>query len=201
VKADATYEVIAHHESEHGQRVTEVRGSLIASSLATLRELDLFDTYLSHLPLEHHDDILYVLAASWIPVELANVHYSACDAMALTDAQLEAIGNKVSQRIVNTFLGTLLRTARVVAPPARVPLKHYPRLWDRLLKGGGCSVGMRGACDARIESHGVPMFQYRYFRIAFAGLIRGAALMFRSNVHARIRTATDDALTIEVGWD
>lgn len=201
MKTDAKYDVLAQHESEHGLRVSEVRGSLIASSLESLRDLGLFDNYFSHLPLEHRDAILYVLAASWVPVELANVHYAACDAMGLTEAQLDLVGNKVSHRIMNTFLGTLLRTTRVIAAPVRVPLKHYPRLWDRLLRGGGCTVYMRGGCEARIESRGVPMFQYRYFRIAYAGLIRGAAMMFRSNVRARIRTVADDALTIEVDWD
>lgn len=192
------YEVIATHESKHGPRVIQVRGSLLASSLETLRELDLFDRYIECLPQEYHERVLYVLAASWVPIEVAEVHYAACDAMELSESQLESIGKHVSHRIINTFLGTLVRTARALT--SGVPLSYYPKLWDRLLMGGSCSVGMLGPKDARIESRGVPMFRFRYFRIAYAGLIRGAGLVFRPAIHARVRKATDDSLTIDLSW-
>jgi hypothetical protein len=53
---------------------------------------------------------------------------------------------------------------------------------------------------ARIDSRGVPMFRYRYFRIAYAGLIRGASLMFRPASETRILRSTDDSLSLEVSW-
>jgi len=54
------YELIADHHSQHGPTVVQVRGSLLASSLATLRMNNLFDRYLEHLPAEQHDNVLYV---------------------------------------------------------------------------------------------------------------------------------------------
>lgn len=198
--AAATYQLLNDHHSPHGPVVTQIRGSLIASSLQSLRELDLFERYLTHLPAEQQAQVLYVLAASWAPVELGMAHYAACDAMGLTDRELEDIGQHVSHRIMGTFLGTLMRSARVVAAPTSVPLRQYPRLWDRLLLGGSCRVSMLGQKEGRIESNGVPMFRYRYFRVAYAGLVRGAGLMFRSSVYSRIRKATDDSLTIDVSW-
>jgi hypothetical protein len=186
--------------SEHGPRVTKVRGSLIASSLATLRELSLFDGYLAQLPTVHHDAILYALASSWLPIEIVQAHYGACDALALSDQQLDAIGHHVSQRIVNTFLGTLMRTARVFAPGMGIPLKQYPRLWDRLMIGGSCSITMLAETTARIDARGAPMFRYRYFRVAYAGLIRGASLVFRTESRARILRSTEDSLALELFW-
>lgn len=149
---------------------------------------------------KHHDRILYILAASWVPVEDALLHYGACEAMNLSESELDTIGRHVSQRIMGTFVGTIVRTASHVLMPNRVPLQQYPRLWERLMLGGSCGVYVCGAKDARIESRGVPMFRYRYFRIAYTGLIRGAGAMFRSSVQARNRNATDDSLTIELSW-
>jgi hypothetical protein len=195
-----TYELLNDHHSPHGPVVTQIRGSLIASSLQTLRELGLYERYLGCLPADQHEHVLYVLAASWVPVELALTHYAACDAMGMSDRELEDIGQHVSRRIMGTFLGTLMRNARAVVTPTSVPLRQYPKLWDRLLLGGSCKVSMLGPKEGRIESSGVPMFRYRYFRVAYAGLIRGAGLMFRSAVYARIRKASDDALVIDVSW-
>jgi hypothetical protein len=197
---NAKTELLAEHNSAQGPKVLQIRGSLIASSLQTLRELNLFDRYLQQLPPARHEEVLFVLASSWVPVELALVHYGACDAMDLGEDETDAIGRHVSNRIMSTFVGTLVRTSRTVAAPGQVPLKQYPRLWDRLMIGGGCRVYATGMKDARIESRGVPMFRYRYFRTAYMGLIRGAGMMFRSAVYTRQRSASEDTLTIDISW-
>ncbi len=193
------YELVADHQSSRGPNVVQVRGSLIASSLETLRQLGLFDRYIAHLPAEYHEQILYVIAASWVPIDVAMAHYRACDEMQLAESELHEIGQYVSKRIMGTFLGTLMRTATSVIAPGSA-LRYYPRLWDRLLMGGGCTVSTLGSNEARIESRGVAMFRYRYFRVAYTGLIRGAATVFRSSVQTRIRSSTDNALTIDISW-
>jgi hypothetical protein len=197
---DAITEILAQHQSSHGPSVVQVRGSLIVSSLAALRANNMYDRYFACLPADQHERVLYVVAASWLPVDVALAHYKACDSMQLTEAELDTMGRNVSARIMGTFLGTLLRTAHKFAAPTSIPLKQYPRLWDRLLMGGGCTVSMLGSNAARIESRGVPMFRYRYFRVAYAALIRGAGSMFRENLNARIRNANDDSLTIDLSW-
>lgn len=195
------YELLAEHQSSRGPVVEQVRGSLIVSSLSTLQGSKLYERYLACLPPDQHERVLYVVAASWVPVDIALVHYGACDAMQLTEAELEHMGRSVSERIMGTFLGTLVRAARKVYTPSSVPLRQYPKLWDRLLLGGGCSVYMSMETkSARIESRGVPMFRYRYFRTAYAALVRGAGAMFRDDTTVRIRRATDDSLTIELTW-
>jgi hypothetical protein len=197
--ADAKYQLVAEHHSSHGPHVVQVRGSLIASSIETLRQLKFFDRYIEHLPAEYHERVLYALAASWVPLEVAMAHYAACDAMQLSETELYQIGSSVSQRIMGTFLGTLMRTAAAIVPTGSI-LRHYPRLWDRLLMGGGCSVSMLGPKEARIESRGVPMFRYRYFRVAYTGLIRGAGAVVRDTLHVRVRHATDTSLTIDLTY-
>lgn len=182
--------------------VIEVRGSLVVSSLQTLRDLALFDRYLAHLESDKREPILFALASSWLPVELAMAHYGACDAMGLPDSELLKIGEHVSGRIMGTFLGTMLRSSRQLGANTSplVPLRQYHRLWDRLLIGGGCTVRSTGLKDVTIESRGVPMFRYRYFRTAYAGLIKGASQLFAKTVYTRIRQGSDTMLTVDASW-
>jgi hypothetical protein len=196
--AKSADEVIVDYKSPQGPKVTQVRGSLIASSLSTLRERNLFARYEANLDTAHRDQVLYCLAASWLPMDVVMAHYEACEAMDLSERELDALGNDVSKRIMGTFLATMVRSARHVG--SSIPLRQYARLWDRLLIGGSCRVLMFGPKDARIESHGVPMFTYRYFRAGYAGLVRGASLMFRSAAHIRVRNATDESLVVELSW-
>lgn len=172
------------------------------SSLQTLRELDYFPRYMEHLPSEFHDAVLFALASSWLPIEVAMAHYGACHAMALEEAELDKIGQAVSGRIMGTFLGTLLRGSRQIGATTAplVALKHYDKLWDRLLLGGACIVRQTGPKDATIESRGVPMFRYHYFRVAYASLIRGAGLMFANTFYTRVRRSSDSAMIIDVSW-
>ena len=81
-----------------------------------------------------------------------------------------------------------------------IPLRHYDRLWDRLLFGGGCIVRETGPKDASVESLGVPMFQYRYFRVAYMGLMKGVGMMFSKATFTRSTRATSKSLTIHVSW-
>lgn len=197
---NAASELIADYKSSEGPTVLQVRGSLLVSSLQTLRERGLYERYLPHLNGGQRDQILYCVAASWLPVEIAMAHYAACDAMGLSVQELDALGGDVSKRIMGTFLATLVRSARHVTTPTSIPLRQYPKLWERLLLGGACKVHMTGPKDGRVESYGVPMFKYQYFRTAYVGMVRGAGLMFRTAVHARVRRVTDDALFLDVSW-
>lgn len=202
VAQSGTNQQLAQHESSAGPVVLQVRGALIASSLQTLRELSLFERYLQGLPSDQRDPILFALASSWLPVELALAHYGACEAMELPEPDLIKIGEHVAGRIMGTFLGTLLRSSRQMGASASplIPLRQYHRLWDRLLVGGACTVRTSGLKDVTIESRGVPMFRYRYFRVAYTGLIKGAGLLFARNVFTRVRHASDTGLTIDASW-
>ena len=154
--------------SAAGATLVQVRGSLIVSSLQTIHELKLYPRYIVNLPAPLHESVLYALASSWVPCELALAHYTACDAMELSEQELQSVGEHVAKRILGTFLATLLRGTRLVGANMRpiAALQNYPRLWDRLLQGGSCKVCQTGPKDATIESRGIPMFRYRYFRFA-----------------------------------
>jgi hypothetical protein len=200
--APSISQLLIDHKSGVGPVVVDVRGSLIVSSLQTLRALDYFPRYVEHLPDSERDNVLFALAASWLPLKVAMAHYAACDAMGLDEAQLDAIGQNVSARIMGTFLGTLLRGSRQIGAQTAplVALKHYDKLWDRLLRGGACHVQQTGPKDAIIESKGVPMFRYRYFRVAYASLIRGAGLMFAKTFYTRVLGSSNTAMVVSISW-
>lgn len=193
---------LVQHLSATGPTVVQVRGSLLVSSLQTLRELGLYPRYIGHLPESLHEHVLFALASSWISCELALAHYGACDAMQLGEDELQAVGEHVAKRILGSFLATLLRGSRALGAHVRpvAALQTYPRLWDRLLDGGACTVTQTGPKDAIIESRGVPMFRYSYFRAGYVSLIRGAGLMFGDTLYVKALRSTDSSMKIGLSW-
>jgi len=194
--------ILSEHESSHGPAVVQVRGALLVSSLQTLRDLGYFPRYSAKLPAALHDSVVYALASSWLPTELAMAHYGACDAMELDDAELEGIGERVSARIMGTFVATLLRGTRMVGADLRpvLVLQQFHRLWDRLVLGGSCTVRQTGPKDAVIEVRGIPMFRYRYFRMGYTSLIRGAGLIIGRTLYTRVLRGSDTGQSLSLSW-
>jgi hypothetical protein len=191
---------ILEFRSPEGPTVTHVRSTLISSSVQTLRENKLFDRYIANLPKQHHDTILLTMAPTWFPVALAMAHYRSCDSLELSEADLERIGESVSSRIMGTFLGTLIRSSRNVGATPLIPLRQYDRLWTRLMTGGSCIVVQTGQKDAVVQSIGVPMFEFRYFRVAYQGVVRGSLGMFAKKVITRpVRHPGGDPHTLHTG--
>jgi hypothetical protein len=196
---------VLEHWGKSGKTVVQVRGSLIASSQQTLRDQKLFERYAELLPPGQRETVLFVSASNWYPIDIAMTHYGVCDALALNELQIKQIGEIVSERIMGTYLGTILRTGRNVDAGTSpwIPLKYYDRLWDRILDGGGCTVKERSTKDAIVESRGVPMFRYRYFREAYVGLVRNAVTLFCKKCYAQnfeIDTSDQDALGMSISW-
>jgi hypothetical protein len=196
-------ELIVDHRSATGARVTQVRGALLVSSLQALREFGYFERYAACLPPDQRDAILFCVANCWLPLDLAMTHYGACDAMGLSDSELESVGEAVSQRIMGTLLGTMLRSGRSMGatPSPWIPLRQYGRLCERLLDGGHHRVTELGPKDALVETAGVPMFRYRYFRTATLGIIRGAAGMFAKTCFAKEQRNLDpERIQVSLRW-
>jgi hypothetical protein len=76
-----------------------VRGSLIVASLESLREHNHYARYLKALDPAWCEPVLFCLASSWVPAELADAHYSALDAFNLSSDQLSEVCDAVSSRL------------------------------------------------------------------------------------------------------
>ncbi len=151
--------------------VSQVRSTLLQSSLNSLKNLGHFENYLELLNPLHKDVILGSLAPEWLSLAAAEAHYEACDALKLSAEQMQQIGEDVGSRIQGTFLGTLVRRARTVGLTPWLPLAHFQRLWVRLMVGGGVALYKTGPKDVRVEIHLLPLARYAYFRVAFCGVI------------------------------
>jgi hypothetical protein len=176
---------------------------MVVASLQTLRDFDYLDGYLAHLPAAMHDTLLFCLASTWLPVDQVMVHYGACEAMGLDERELTRMGEQVSGRIMETFLGTLLRSGRSVGatPTPWMPLRKYGTVCERLLDGGVHRVTELGPKDAMISSSGVPMLRYRYFRVAMVGVFRGVAGMFCKSCFAKELPGTDrECMRVSLRW-
>ncbi len=178
--------IVLQHTSANGAVARNVRGSLIASSLQTLRDLGYYDRYLKLLPPIYRDQVLFALASSWLPMEVAEAHYQACDNLGLEDVELMHMGEAVSQRIMGTYLATMMRTGRTIGTTSPwLPLGQYHRVCQRIIDGGTFMVSERGPKDAVIDTRGLALFRFRYFRVAALGIFRGAAGMFAKTCYAR----------------
>lgn len=171
---------VLQHLSPGGPQLVRVRGSLIASSLQALRELGHFERYRALLPEARREEVLHCAPNSWIAVDLAWVHYQACDELALSEPTTRALGEAVSQRVMGAFLGTMMRSGRAVdaVPSPWVPLKQYGRICDRLLDGGTHVVTELGPKAALIETGGVSLLRLWYVRTAMLGITSGVASLF-----------------------
>lgn len=193
-------ESILDWRSPEGPAVQRVRSTLLASSLRTLKDHGHYETYLAHLPQRYHEPILLTLAPVWHPLDVAMAHYAACDAIGIGEEELREIGEAVAQSVMGTFLGTLVRSTRGAGTTPWIPLKNYDKLWARLMLGGHLRIVRTGPKDARIISEGIPMFAHNYYRVAYAGVVKGSLGLFARTIYAKSKLVSPTRLDVIVSW-
>jgi len=197
-------ERIVEHQSPGGPQLVRVRGSLVVSSLQALRELGHFERYRALLPAARRDQLLSCPPNCWLPLEVAELHYAACDGLALSEAATRAVGEAVSQRIMGTFLGTMMRSGRSVdaLPSPWIPLRQYGRICDRLLDGGSHVVTALGPKEALIETSGMSLLRFRYVHNAMLGIASGAAGLFAKRcTTSELPSADPEQIRISLHWE
>lgn len=197
--------LLVDHTSELGPTTTHIRGGLLVGHLQMLRDTQQYDRYLRCLPQQFHETIGYALAASWVPIEAALAHSRACDELFLDDQHLAEVGAHNARRVLDSFVGTLLRTARSAGADAGhwLALKQSARIWERLYQGGGCIVLQTGPKDAVLEIFGNPQSGSRFFRTAHAGFIRGVSQVLTKTALVRLvrsRTNRPHGLAVAISW-
>lgn len=182
--------------------VSEVRSTLLSSSLGSLRARGLFDTYTRQLPEAFHEAVLRTLAPTWLPVEAAIAHYEAVEALGLSRSESIAMGKDVGTRLQSGVLGMLARTYRGAGLTPWPPLKQAERLWGRVARGGGVAIRRVAAKDARIELHGFPLARIEYVRWGYAGVIEAGLGFFCKRCFVRVlpELCTSTSLGYDVAW-
>ncbi len=172
--------------SERLSELSHVRGTLLASSMQTLRARALFDRYAALIDPEHRDAVLNHVALEWLPVERAFAHYRACDALELSVEDQIAMGRDVSRRTHETFLGLLVKLARGVGVTPWVVFPKINSLYQRVFRGGGMQITRIGDKVAKVETVGLTLLSIPYFRNALLGMYEAGVGLFASNVQVRV---------------
>jgi hypothetical protein len=181
---------------------TQIRSTLLMSSLRTLREAGLFEDYLERLAPELRDTILQNAAPRWLPIEVALGHYGACDALGLTPGRVVEMAQKVGMQGDGTFLGVALGLVRGLGVTPWTVLSQARRIWGRAWCGGAIGGVQTAAQGARIEVVGWPCARIPYCRHALRGLVLGVAKLLSNQVYVRELPGlqTDHSLALRIAW-
>ena len=165
------------------------RSTWVVASLQTLRELGHFARYERHLPAVHRDAVLLAVAGVWLPMPVARAHYEACQALGLDEGAVLAMGLRSGERAQGTVLKTAVRMARGVGASPWTVFPQLNRLWERGADGGAAAVYEVGPKEAVVHTVGCELFDVPYFRLAFAGVMRGVVQLFSSRAYLHDVTA------------
>lgn len=181
--------------------VTQVRSTLLSASLLALTKRGLTDRYFDVLPLDLHDTLRTLVAGSWIPVEIAQKHYEALDALGISTNDAMSIGAEVGDRVQASLLGVVTRVAKGAGATPWPAIAAYPRLWERMFKGGDCRVVKLGPKEARFDNVGVPLCRYDYFRNAWRGMaVAALSLLSRKVFVNEVASRTSNAFAFRASW-
>lgn len=181
---------------------SQFRSTWLSSSLRSIRERNLLESYLAHLPHEHHEAVLSTVVGVWLPAEIAVAHYEACDRLELTEQEQVAIGAEVGRHAQGTVLSVAVSLAKGAGVTPWTILTRLPSTWQRIWVGGGVAIIKLGPKDARIEVAGWQCARVRYTRVAMRGVISGLVELFCEKAYVRELRALCTPMTLgyRVSW-
>ncbi|MGO8994573.1 MAG: hypothetical protein ACLQVI_14750 [Polyangiaceae bacterium] len=181
----------------------ELRSTLVASSLESLRHRKLLDRYREIVAPAHRDALLSTVAGLWLPMEVGMAHYDAVDRLGFSAEEQAGIGAEVSHKIHDTFLGVVMKMATNAGVTPWTLLPKGNQLYGRLFQGGGGTRVLKlGPKEARADIVGVPILVVPYFRNAIRGLYQAAISVFctKCYVHEIVRRSEPTAIGLRISW-
>ena len=177
-----------------------VRSTLLCSSVAEIRKRGFFDAYARVLPRNVFDVLVPGVAATWLPVSIAEAHYAACDRLGLTSEEASSFGATSADRVQHSFLKTLLLVARGAGATPLLAFERYPKLWSRHFEGGVVAVTRVGPKDVVLDIQEFPLARSPFFRHAFRGGNEAALRLFARSVAVRETRSSAMAITLRFAW-
>jgi hypothetical protein len=166
--------------------VREVRSTVIISSITVLRAAGHFERYEAALPPAERELLVNAVAGAWFTIDLALVHYAACDALRLSGEQVASFGRAVFEKTRGTLLGTVVRMAREVGASPWTVMPNLQRFWARAYRGGGIRIVKTGPTEARGEVIQARMCDSLYYRHALRGLLGGVIELFSQKAYVSV---------------
>lgn len=194
--ATADHPVLAHHQ---GGTVRHVRSTLLWSSITELQARGHYDAYVSHLPGSVAEVVSTTLAATWLPIEIGDAHFAACERLGLAPEVAEEIGGSSCRRLQQSLLNSFTFVARGTTDPLAL-FAAYPRVWNRYFDGGGMIAYQVGPKEVHMELREIPFFRYRYCHHAIRGMTRALVALFADTGTVREVAATSSSVAVRVSW-
>jgi hypothetical protein len=181
---------------------THVRSTLIVSSMQTLRKYGHYDAYVKRLDPAYHDDLVSLIAGTWIPVEIGLAHYLAADALELDVRTIDSFGAEVSDRVNRSALALVLKISRQGGVTPWTAFARVHRLREETFDGTDISVTKLGPKDARFDWVGIPYAAVPYYRASFGGFLRALVQLFSATAYTRFLTAhsTPTSMSYRISW-
>lgn len=189
-------EILIPHDREF-QPVMAVRNTVLQASLGELREAGYYERYASNIDPTMLRELSSNLAPSWVPIDLADAHYAACDGMCLNAEELHRLGQAVGVRVRQTSIVVASDTTANGPVDVWTIVGQLHRVWKRLYLGGSVQIVKLGPREELIELRGHTLYRHSYFRHGSLAAITAA----HEAVGARIemnRIVRYDARTHEI---
>lgn len=186
--------MIAHEQDF--EPLTAVRNTVVQASLGELRFAGYYERYAANVDPDVLAELLSNLAPSWVPIDLVDAHYRACDAMSLNAGELQRLGEAVGVRVRQTSIV-------VGSKPSDEPVDVWSivaqlhRAWKRVYLGGSVQIVKLGPKDELIELRGHSLYRYPYFRFGSLAAITAAHEAAGARIQSN-RIVRYDALTHEI---
>jgi hypothetical protein len=190
------------HSPDVPRVLTRVRSTLLSASLQGIRRMGWEERYFRALPKELHEELQMLTAGVWLPLALAVSHYTACDNMGLTTAEIETMGKEVSLHTQKTFVGTVASVAMHAGVTPWTVLSHAQRVAGRVFDGADQCIYKLGPKDALVILVGCPLMRIPYFRTAFRGYYAALLGLFATTIYSResLESRGEDSVSLRFSW-
>lgn len=182
--------------------LTRVRSTLLSSSFLSLKERGIEARYLANLPRQYHDAIRFTPAGVWLPLEVASAHYTACDALGLSEAELRGMGGAVAKLATKSMLQMAVRVAGAAGVDPWIILSTSARYWARFYEGSGVRLVKTSPKDGRFDVIGNPLVRFQYCRVALGGIVHSLSAPFCRTIYVNEIAARHgpDRASYSIAW-
>jgi hypothetical protein len=195
-------EILIPHDEDF-QPLVAVRNTVLQASLGELRTAGYYERYAANIEPAVLEELASNLAPGWVPIDLADAHYQACDRMGLSADELQRIGQAVGVRVRQTSI--IVAGNKTSDAPVDVwkIVDQLHRAWKRVYQGGSVQIVRLGPKDELIELRGHSLYRHNYFRFASLAAITAAheavGARIESNRIVRYDASTHE-LVIHLAW-
>jgi hypothetical protein len=160
-----------------------VRGALIVAGLVQLKRQGNLARYHRHLSGDDRASIETVVAERWYPCTVADAHFTAIDALQLSESDAIVLSRTSGETVHRWFVqlgGRLLRSTGIT-PWTAMPM--FKQAWDRNFEGGAIGVQKVDPTAAHIVVQSHPLLRHTFHRLGLRTHVAIYLEVCATNVH------------------